>query len=371
MPGETILVVDDEAAMRELLTEILSQSGYQVITARDGGEALGLLEKVKPQLVLSDVKMPVMDGYELCARVRERPEWVQLPFVFLTSLSDEAEVRRAKVLGVDDYLLKPFREEDLLLAVRARLARQAQLEGAQKAQVEELKRTILRTLNHELRTPLTYLSGYAEILRESGTELGVAGPLKQAIDGILAGSDRLSRLVEDLLTLVDLDSAGAQQAHERRRRQLSDLPGLLRTVLQGERPRAEAHGVRLLADVPPELPPVLGDPEALGGALRRLVDNAIKFSKKGGVVTLKARAEGRRLLLHVQDEGVGMPASELGRISDLFYQFDRGTQEQQGSGLGLTIVRGIVALHGGALRFQSEVGIGFTATIELPAAPEP
>src|SRR5215472_324719 len=128
MPGETILVVDDEAAMRELLTEILSQSGYRVVTARDGGEALGLIEKARPQLVLSDIKMPVMDGYQLCTQVRERPEWVQLPFVFLSSFNDEADVRRAKVLGVDDYLLKPFREEDLLLAVRARLARRAQLE---------------------------------------------------------------------------------------------------------------------------------------------------------------------------------------------------------------------------------------------------
>jgi signal transduction histidine kinase len=369
MAAETILVVDDEAAMRELLAEILQQAGFRVLTAGDGRQALAVLEQVRPQLVLSDIKMPGMDGYELYEQVRARPEWVLVPFIFLTSLSHEEEVRRAKGLGVDDYLVKPFREDDLLVAVRSRLARHAQLEAAREAQVEELKRTILRTLNHELRTPLTYLSGYAEILRESGTELGVVGPLKQAVEGILAGSDRLCHLVEDLIMLVDLDSAGAQQAHERRRRTLTDLPRLLKEVLQGERARAEARGVRLIADVPPELPPLLGDPDALAGALRRLLENAVKFSKKeGGEVTLRARAEGRGILIRVRDEGVGMPASELGRISDLFYQFDRPSQEQQGSGLGLPIVRGIVALHGGILSFDSEVGIGFTATIELPTS---
>jgi signal transduction histidine kinase len=368
MPGETILVVDDEAPLRDLLGEILGQAGYRVFTAGDGREALALFERVRPQLVISDVGMPGMDGYQLYEQVRSRPEWVLVPFVFLTGLGDEADVPRGKGLGVDDYLVKPFREDDLLLAVRARLARHAQLETAREAQVEELKRTILRTLNHELRTPLTYLSGYAEILRESGAEMGVVGPLKQAIDGILAGSDRLSRLVEDLLTLVELDSAGSRQAHERRSRPLSDLPGLLKSVLQGERVRADARQIRLLADVPSALPPVLGDSESLGGALRRLLDNAIKFSKEGGEVTLRARVEGGRLRIEVRDQGVGMPASELGRISDLFYQFDRRTQEQQGSGLGLTIARGIVTLHGGTLGFESEVGLGFTATIELPTS---
>ncbi|HKC12306.1 MAG TPA: response regulator [Vicinamibacteria bacterium] len=365
MPGETILVVDDEAAVRELLDEILSQAGFRVLTAGDGLEALTVFAQVRPQLVISDVGMPGMDGYQLYEQVRSRPEWVLVPFVFLTGLGDDADVRRGKGLGADDYLVKPFREDDLLLAVRARLARHAQLETAREAQVEELKQTILRTLNHELRTPLTYLSGYAEILRESGAEMGVVGPLKEAIDGILAGSDRLSHLVEDLLTLVDLDSAGAQQAHERRRRPVNDLPRLLKSVLQEQRVRAGARRIQLLADVPSELPPIVGDAESLGGAVRRLLDNAIKFSKEGGEVTLRARAADGRLRIEVRDRGVGMPASELGRISDLFYQFDRRTQEQQGSGLGLTIVRGIVALHGGTLDFESEVGIGFAATIEL------
>jgi two-component system sensor histidine kinase/response regulator len=368
MAAETILVVDDEAPVRDLLGEILREAGFRVFTAGDGREALAVFEQVRPQLVISDVTMPGMDGYQLYEQVRSRPEWVLVPFVFLTGLGDEAHVRRGMGLGVDDYIVKPFKEDDLLLAVRARLARHAQLETAREAQVEELKRTILRTLNHELRTPLTYLSGYAEILRESGAEMGVVGPLKQAIDGILAGSDRLSRLVEDLLTLVDLDSAGARQAHERRSRPLNDLPGLLKTVLQGERVLADARRIQLLADVPSVLPPVLGDSESLGGALRRLLDNAIKFSKEGGEVTLRARAEGGRLRIEVRDQGVGMPASELGRISDLFYQFDRRSQEQQGSGLGLTIVRGIVTLHGGTLSFESEVGLGFTATIELPTS---
>jgi serine/threonine-protein kinase PpkA len=136
MPGETILVVDDEAAVRELLGEILSQAGFRVVTAGDGREALTVFAQVRPQLVISDVGMPGMDGYQLYEQVRSRPEWVLVPFVFLTGLGDEEDVRRGKGLGADDYLVKPFREEHLLLAVRARLARHAQLETAREAQVE-------------------------------------------------------------------------------------------------------------------------------------------------------------------------------------------------------------------------------------------
>lgn len=368
MPAATILVVEDEEPVREVLREMLEGAGYHVLTAGDGLEGLAQLERVTPQLVLSDVRMPRMDGYQFHEAVRARPQWVHVPFVFLSGLGADADVRAGKRLGADDYIVKPVLEEDLLVAVRARLQRHAQLAAAREEQVEALKRTILNTLNHELRTPLTYLSGYAELLRDSGGALGEE-TLRQALDGILAGRDRLCRLVEDLVLLVDLNTGAAQQAYERRRRRIEDLPALLDGVLSRERARAEEHGVSLVGEYATPLPAVLGEPEALASAMARLVDNGIKYSKKeGGEVRVTARA-GREggVVIAVSDQGIGMPAEELHRISDLFYQFDRESREQQGTGTGLTIVRWIVAVHGGRLVLASAPGAGLTATVELPA----
>jgi cell cycle sensor histidine kinase DivJ len=369
MVPETILVVDDEAGQRDVLQETLRAYGFRVVAAANGQEGLSEMGRSNPHLVVSDIGMPVMDGYRFYEEVRARPEWVNVPFIFLTGSADEGDVRHSRRLGVDDFLLKPVSEDDLVTAVRARLERRAALEAARDEQVTAVRRTILRTLNHELRTPLTYLSGYADLLRELGPELS-AEKVRAAVDGILAGSQRLAALVEDLVVLVDLQTGAARSDFDRERRRIEDMAPLLEKVAAAERPRAEARGVTLEARVMPRLPPVLGQRELLASAVRRLLDNAIKFSKKeGGLVTLNARPTDRGLSLEVRDTGIGMPAEEVGRVAEMFYQIDRAFYEQRGSGVGLTIVSGLVALHGGELTVTSELGKGSAARIELPAAP--
>jgi signal transduction histidine kinase len=360
----SILVVDDDAAVVDTLREILEEAGYRVTTAGSGRQALTALERFTPQLVVSDIRMPEMDGYRLYAEVRARPQYVGLPFIFLSGLGGEADIREGRKMGVDDYLVKPVGEADLLAAVRGRLERRAQLEGALERQLDEVKRSILSTLNHEFRTPLTYLTGYAEMLRESAPEGEL---LRQSVDGVLEGAKRLRGLVEDLLMLVDLQSGMAQRVFEREKRLVEDLPGILRAALAEEEPRASARGVRLAAEIPSELPAFHGHRELLSQAVTRLLDNAIKFSKKeGGRVVLSAKAIARHVAIAVADEGIGMPAEELGKISSMFYQIDRARMEQQGSGSGLTIVQGIVTMHGGTLTVTSEVGVGSTFRIDLP-----
>ena len=366
MPGESVLVVDDEDSVRELIVEILEAAGFRVSTASDGAEGLERMEADTPELVLSDINMPGMDGYAFYEGVRARPQWAGVPFVFLTGRGEPMEVLTGKELGADDYVIKPFTPEELLVAVRARLARRAQLEAFQERQVAEVKRAILSTLNHEFRTPITWLVGYAELLRDSKGDLNPE-QMRQLLDGILAGSARLVRLVEDLVLLVDLHSGEARRTYHRMKRPLPDLPDLLRERLQHERDRATAAGVPLRLEVPERLPAVLGEPEQLGNAISRLLDNAIKFSKKdGGPVALAAAREGPRVVIEVRDEGIGVRPEDLARIWDLFYQSDRERIEQQGLGSGLTIARAIVTLHGGILALSSQLGVGTTARLELP-----
>ena len=368
MRSETILLVEDDPAVLDVVKEMLETAGFRVATGGNGLQGLAALATSRPDLVISDIFMPEMDGYRFYEAVRARSQWVSVPFIFLTGKGDDDEIREGRRLGVDDYLVKPVHEADLLVAVRARLDRHAALEALRDEQVQEVKRTILRTLNHELRTPLTYLAGYAELLKELGPELS-AEKIRLSVDGILAGSQRLVQLVEDLVLLVDLQTGAARTTWERERRRIEDLPALLAQLIQREESRAKSRNVSMKAELPPLLPGVEGQSDLLLGAIARLLDNAIKFSKKeGGLVVLSARPGGQGVVVEVRDTGIGMPPEELDRISEMFYQIDRATFEQRGSGVGLTIVRGIVALHGGELTVESELGRGSTARVDLPTA---
>lgn len=369
-PQSRILVVDDDDLVRDTVRDILDAEGFEVATARNGVEGLRALEGGAHDLVLSDVMMPEMDGHRFYEAVRARPEWLAVPFVFLTALGEKVHIRYAKALGVDDYLVKPVSRDDLVVAVRALLQRRARLEQARERQILRVKETVTVALAHELRTPLTYLTGYAELLREA-REL-TAEDLRTAVEGIVRGTDRLKRLAEDLTQLVALRSGEAQRRHLERRRRIDDVGALLARALQQVRPQAAARGVALIAEAPSALPAVLGDAEALTDAFARLAENAVKFSRPGGgEARLRARGDGLRLRVELSDDGVGIRPEELERILGLFYQSDRERLEQQGTGCGLTIAHGVFMLHGGTLEIASEPDRGTTCRVDLPALGEP
>jgi two-component system sensor histidine kinase/response regulator len=368
MTDATILVVEDDTALLEGLRDMLELAGYSVLIARNGLEGLAALQNCVPDMIVSDINMPRMDGYQFYSQVRAQPDWVSVPFIFLTAKSEKVDVRQGKMLGADDYITKPFEGADLLVAVRAKLNRRAQLDAAHGRQVADLRRTILTTLNHEFRTPLTYITTYADMLGDA--HIG-SDEFKEFMRGIQAGSDRLRRLVEDFILLVELQTGEAKQTYDRRCGRLPDLPMLLSLAVERVRSRAEPRHVGLVEEFRGPLPPVLADREFLLDAVIRLLDNAIKFSRKeGGRVILRAAPGGRGVRIEVLDQGIGMPAAQLDKIFDVFYQIDRAKLEQQGSGSGLAIAQSIVHLHGGEISAISQVDSGSTFTIELPSLKE-
>jgi signal transduction histidine kinase len=346
---------------------ILEKEGYVVMAARDGNQALERMEESLPDIIVADIMMPGMDGYGFYHAVRAHPEWMSIPFIFLTAMVQRADIIKGKALGVEDYLVKPVDPEELVVTVRARLARAQAVQASAEEKLDEIKRQIVTVLGHEMRTPLTYIRGYTELALEDIPSL--PSELEEFLQGIRHGADRLTRLTDDLLMLVRLDTGQAEREFQQLVEVRRDLDVIVaRTVGQYE-PQATARGVALKSLVEPNLPPVQLCEPLFADALGKLIENAIKFSEsEGAVVTVSAQGTQRWMEIAVADEGVGIAAEEVIHLFQRFRQVDREKMEQQGAGLGLSIARGVIHLHGGDITVASMPGEGSTFTIRLPLA---
>jgi len=369
MTKPLILVVEDDLALLEGIRELLELTEYRVLIAANGREALEVLEKQHPDLIVSDIMMPEMDGYEFHAKVSEQPELSAIPFIFLTARGEKADIRRGKELGADDYITKPFDDEDLLVAVRAKLNRWENLRQQRDEEVADLKSKILLTLSHEFRTPLTYIINYSDLLELEGKE--IAGEdFPNFMQGIRRGALRLNSLVDDFLILVEIETGEAEGAYRYRRRRIEETGLWLRVIAKPFQTAAEERELTLVTDIPEDLPPLVADEAYLSDAIGRLLDNAIKFSTdESEWVRFSAETDDDRLILRIQDQGQGIKEQDMGGLFDVFYQIDRAKREQQGSGSGLAICKGIIGIHGGEVGVESEFGKGSTFWVSLPFEP--
>jgi len=368
MGEQRVLVVEDNVSLLAAIRDTLEVEGLIVFTATDGVRALQVMEDTRPDLIVADIMMPRMDGYALYRAVRARPEWVPIPFLFLTAKADKEDVLMGRSLGAEDYITKPFDPQELLVAVRARLGRALAIREVTEAEFDQLKRQITTVLGHELRTPLTYVRGYTELALDDVSSLS-PDDIQAFLLGIKQGADRLNWLVDDLLLLVRLDTG--QMARDFRlvaqvRRDLGEI--LERTAQQYEQQAADC-GVTLETKVEPDLPPVLLCDLLFTDALGRLVDNGIRFCRgEGKRVTVSGRVDDGRVEAAVSDNGMGIPAEEVPHLFERFWQVGREQMEQQGAGLGLAIARELIHLHGGEIIVESTPGEGSTFTIRLPVA---
>jgi two-component system sensor histidine kinase/response regulator len=365
-----VLIVDDEESILVTTRLILEAEGYAVLTASDGAQALQVMEQTTPDLIVADIMMPRMDGYALYKAVRARPDWVFIAFIFITGKIGLQDVLKGKALGVEDYIPKPFDAEELIVAVRARLARAREVRDAFEAHLDQLKWQIVKILGHELRTPLTLIHGYNELAMQEAPPLAPAPP-QQFLLGIKKGADRLAQVLQDFLLLLCLDTGQVQEAFEAQAFVHRDLQEEVEYALQAYREQSQAGGISLESRTEPDLPPVRLHGFYFADALGRLVDNAFKFSQgKGQRVEIVTRAVDGGVEVSVSDEGVGIPPQALSYLFERFRQVDRKQMEQQGVGLGLAIARELIRLHGGDITVESVHGQGSTFTIHLPAIVE-
>jgi two-component system sensor histidine kinase/response regulator len=364
-----VLVVEDDLNLLEGIRTVLELDGYAVLTAENGVQALEVLRKtpLRPDLIVSDIMMPHMNGLDLLTAVREEPDWISIPFIFLTALSDRRDKLMGKKLGVDDYVVKPFDTEDLLVAVESRLKRHKAMDQVQRTLVDEMKRRILIILNHEFRTPLTFVVAYADMLSNAGSYNLSTEEILEFLKGVNTGAVRLRRLIENFIQLVELETGTAERTYQTRRAPIENVASLLYDAKMSVFTSDVEHTCTIQVDS--QLPTFLGDVAYLKVALVQLLDNAIKFSPNNLNITMGANADDEWLYLWVKDNGRGITPEEQVKIWDTFYQIDRDINEDQGAGSGLAIARGIAELHGGTTIVQSEPGKGSTFSIAIPLKP--
>jgi signal transduction histidine kinase len=375
-PGiDTILVVDDNPALLRSVERLLRLEGFNVMLAADGSEALHQLEvsPTIPDLIVSDVSMPRMDGFELFEQVRKRDEWLGIPFLFLTARDQIDDLRRGYSLGADDYLVKPLDQEKLLLVVRSKLKRKHELMThihSQQSALDTAKQELVAMVAHELRTPLVSISMVSDILFRELPKME-ADQVQDMLDMMQSGSRRLTRLIEQMVLYVQLQSGALRDSIRHQSR-----PNYLREAVQGAIDDARQLNVRqpdvtLSYDEQDPQAMVVGDLTALRQALTELMLNAAAFSKPGETVRIVQWAEDGNAWVAVIDRGPGIPVGELEHVFEPFRQYNRRRYEQQGVGLGLALARGIFEAHGGGLELHSTVDQGTQAAVRLPLWTDP
>jgi len=378
-----VLLADDNADVREYVSRLLRQEGWEVESVADGAAALAAARACPPDLVLSDVMMPGLDGFALLAALRADPATSTLPVILLSARAgEEARVEGAH-RGADDYLVKPFSAQELVARVGAHLAlarerrraaaeaeaawREAELARDAAEAASRAKSEFLAVMSHELRTPLNAIAGHVELM-EMGIHGPVTGAQAEALERIARNQRHLLGLINDVLNLARIETGRVEYVlgPVRLDEAVRELEAMIEPQL---RARALAYAVRL-----PERPLVAwADREKLVQVLLNLLGNAAKFTPVGGRVEVEAEADGgppEVVRVHVRDTGIGIPPEKLQSIFEPFVQVRSDlTRVNEGAGLGLAISRDLSRGMGAELSVTSEPGRGSTFTLTLPAAP--
>ena len=382
----SILLVDDVPANLVALQAVLEPLGHRLVTARSGEEALRLLLHEQFALILMDVQMPEMDGFQTVALIKRRPKTLRIPIIFVTAIAKEvAHISKGYQYGAVDYITKPFDADILrakvsvlvalhlqaerivwqreLLLKRRHELEQRRLRQEMTEQQSRMKDQILAVVSHELRTPLGVIVGWIDLLAKGGMN---EEKMQRALETIRRNANLQRKLVDDLLDVSRLIMGKLKLDREPR-----DLRALIEAAVEDVAIEAQEKGVHVRAAVGADCI-ALVDPARMQQVLGNLLGNAVKFTPPEGTVTVGLTESSEAATIEVTDEGMGIASEDLPYVFDRFWQA-AGTEPvaklSRGLGLGLAIVRQIVEQHGGAVSAYSKGrGMGSTFRITLPLA---
>ncbi len=358
-----ILVIDDEEWLREMIHIALHQRGFEIIEASNGADGIEMARSNLPDLILCDINMSKVDGFLTLSSLRKEAPTAAIPFILMTGLADNASMRHGMELGADDYLPKPFTTDALYAAVDARLKKAQTVRDEAERKLASLRSNISLMMPHEMRTPLNGIVSNAELLVHSAATLKPADVAEIGLD-IQQSGERLARVIENFLIFAQLELIAADPKNiNALRAGRTEHPVEL---IQKHAATQAAHAGRM-ADLSIELAdmPVPIAEEYLGKITDELTQNALKFSKPGLPVSVTLADTFNGTTLSVSDRGCGFSSEQIAAVG-AYMQFDRKLHEQQGLGLGLTIAKRLVELHGGTLSVFSEKDAGSVVSAKFP-----
>ncbi|MBC7871597.1 MAG: response regulator [Chitinophagaceae bacterium] len=358
-----ILVIEDHEHLRNDLLEVLRFEGFEVAGAEDGLVGVAAARSYRPDLIVCDIMMPGILGYEVLEQLRQDIKTSTIPFIFLTAKTDRTDMRHGMGLGADDYLTKPFMTAELLDTIRARLDKRDKLNQMAQGKLKDLSENIITALPHELRTPLNTILGFSDMLMLESTRLK-PNQVTEWAQHINEAATRLYRLVENYLTYVRVEVMSQDST---RLTAVKNKHVDVESVVQYQAMHKAQQFKRpddLQMDIQGNYSLLLPEQD-FSKIVDELVENAFKFSVEGTPVEIKGFVQDTQYVLTITDHGRGMTQDQIDAIGP-HMQFDRWLYEHQGNGLGLAIARRLAEVYGGELKVASDPEKWTTITVRLP-----
>src|SRR5574344_1703131 len=363
----TVMIVDDVDANVLLLKLLLTKAGYKTTTAYNGKDALNLVSRTSPDLILLDIMMPVMDGHEVAEKLKGMPDKRDIPIIFLTALNSPEDIVKGFKNGAADYISKPFNKEELLIRVNHQLSLVSAKRTIEK-QKEELEKTVeardklYSLIAHDLRAPIGSL-------RMVMNALSMNVDRSKFDDDIYEVFITGNRLAEDTFVLLDNLLKWTKSQTGRLKTVFQDdveILSLIKGELEVSEVVAELKQISIVFNGYSEAKARI-DQDMIKTVIRNLLNNAIKFSNRGSEIIVSLREEGDRVIISVSDKGKGMKASDQEKIFKTnVHNSSFGTENEEGSGLGLLICKEFINRNNGEIWFVSKEGAGSTFSFYIP-----
>ncbi|MFZ4547269.1 MAG: hybrid sensor histidine kinase/response regulator [Bacteroidales bacterium] len=354
---DVILVVDDQPTNIKVIASILGQK-YSLSFANNGMNALKILEKSLPDLILLDIMMPEMDGFEVCKRIKENENTREIPIIFLTAKTDIADVIKGFNLGAVDYIIKPFNPVEMEVRVKNHL----NLYHSHKEieQVNKEKDKFFSIIAHDLRSPFNAIVGFSQLLLEQVKDRDFDGIEQYA--GIILRSAELALGLQNNL----MEWAQSQTGRIEFNPILFELDKLINEIALLFTDIANQKSITLNMELV-QSTSIFADKAMIGTVLRNLISNSIKYTKPGGTITITTTASEQDVIISVSDTGIGIPKIAI----DNLFRIDKnqstpGTQDELGTGLGLILCKEFIEKHDGQIEVESEINKGTTFLVILP-----
>ncbi len=358
-----ILVIEDEEQIRDNIQEILELEEFETIAASNGLVGIQLANSQNPDLIVCDVMMPELDGYEVLTALRRNVATATIPLIFLTAKADKSDLRQGMELGADDYLTKPFTPAELLSAIFTRLEKQTAIVQQSETKLEKLRSSITLSLPHEIHTPLHGILGLSDLLKSEANSIHPDEIIEIASD-IYTSGKKLYELVQKFMLYAQLEVTATdpeQVQMLRRERTHSTKSAIEEVALQKAKQQHREASLHL------EIQNAIVQISEfnLKKIAEELIDNAFKYSPVGTPIHIIGIQSSNVFLMSVIDYGRGMTAEQITNVG-AYTQFERKLYEQQGSGLGLIIAKRLAELHGGELTIKSLPGEQTIVRVALP-----